>query len=67
VVATVAAAVALVAFVASLAVLDPERGVDEATITTSGDAAWWAATTGPTVGYGDRYPVTGRDAWSPRL
>jgi voltage-gated potassium channel len=50
--------VALVGFVASLAVLDAERDVPEATITTFGDAVWWTITTISTVGYGDRYPVT---------
>lgn len=42
----------------ALAVLDAERGDDEANITTFGDALWWACTTVTTVGYGDQYPVT---------
>jgi voltage-gated potassium channel len=50
---------ALVVFMASLAELDAERGAPDATITTYGDAVWWAFTTITTVGYGDRYPVTG--------
>jgi voltage-gated potassium channel len=58
VVVYVASTVALVGFVASLAVLDAERNVPDATITTFGDAVWWTLTTISTVGYGDRYPVT---------
>jgi len=50
----------LAAGLSSLAILDAERGADGAKITTFGDAIWWAATTVTTVGFGDRFPVTGQ-------
>ena len=49
----------LVLLLSSLAVLDAERGRDGANIDDFGDALWWSATTVTTVGYGDRFPVTG--------
>lgn len=49
----------LLSFVAALAVLDVERGKPQSTIESFPDALWWALTTMTTVGYGDRYPVTG--------
>jgi len=56
--AIVAAAMLLV-FISALAVLDAERRTPKANIRGFSDALWWAATTVTTVGYGDRYPVTG--------
>jgi voltage-gated potassium channel len=53
-----AGSVVLVMVLASLAVLDAERGEPEATIQTLGDALWWALTTITTVGYGDYSPTT---------
>jgi voltage-gated potassium channel len=54
----VAGSTVLVLFVASLAMLDAERGREDANVHSFGDALWWAASTMTTVGYGDRFPVT---------
>jgi voltage-gated potassium channel len=51
-------AAGMVMFLASLAILDAERGRPGANIESIGDALWWSATTVTTVGYGDRFPVT---------
>ncbi|QGN50864.1 potassium channel family protein [Micromonospora sp. WMMD558] len=54
----VAATTLLLVVVAALAVLDAERYAPDSSITSYGDALWWAAVTITTVGYGDFYPVT---------
>ncbi|NHC21579.1 two pore domain potassium channel family protein [Nocardioides sp. IC4_145] len=55
----VAAAAGMAVGLGALAVLDAEQDHPSANITTFGDALWWACTTVTTVGYGDRFPVTG--------
>jgi voltage-gated potassium channel len=50
-------AIFFVYFIA-LATLQVERRAPGASITTFGDAVWWAIVTLATVGYGDVYPVT---------
>ena len=57
--AYVGSSATLIIFVAALAILDAERGHRGSNISSFGDALWWSATTVTTVGYGDRYPVTG--------
>jgi voltage-gated potassium channel len=52
-------ATTLLVFCASLAMLDAERGRTATNINSFADALWWSITTITTVGYGDRYPVTG--------
>lgn len=57
--AYVGSSATLIIFVAALAILDAERGHRGSNISSFSDALWWSATTVTTVGYGDRYPVTG--------
>lgn len=51
-------ALVLVEF-ASLSIVSIESSNPEANIKTAGDAIWWSYVTITTIGYGDRYPVTG--------
>ncbi len=55
----VGGATVLLVFCASLAILDAERNAPGSNIRDFPDAIWWATATVCTVGYGDRYPVTG--------
>ena len=43
----------------SLSILWAERTSASANILTAGDALWYVVVTMSTVGYGDRFPVTG--------
>lgn len=48
----------LLIYIASLAVLEAERGAPDANIENFYEAVWWACVTITTTGYGDFYPVT---------
>lgn len=57
--AYVGASVVVILGIAAVAMVEAQRRSPDANITTLPDGLWWAATTVSTVGYGDRYPVTG--------
>lgn len=48
----------LLVVVSSLAILEAERDLSDASITSYGDALWWSVVTITTVGYGDYTPVS---------
>lgn len=54
----IAGTIGLLTLIATLVVLDAERGRPGALIESVGDAFWWSMVTVTSVGYGDYYPVT---------